>query len=169
VSLTLLQMVRHLDRVVRDLPLAEQAILATWAVEVRDTAMEAIGTYKFKWPKLGPAAVAKHGDTPLLDTGALRDSIEITLEPKRAIVGTNNEYAEYQELGTSRIPPRPFMGPAAIHATKVIGPAARYCLRAAFRGDGMAGSGAAELLHAVKIALEVAHEIYRSAKRGLGK
>jgi len=51
---------------------AAEGILSEWAVMVRDRAKESIGTYRYGWTPLGPAAVAKHGDTPLLDTGALR-------------------------------------------------------------------------------------------------
>ena len=41
-------------------------------VILEDDAKDAIGTYRYGWQPLGPAAVAKHGDTPLLDTGAMR-------------------------------------------------------------------------------------------------
>jgi len=79
-------------------------------VIIEDDAKDAIGTYRYGWPPLGPAAVAKHGDTPLLDTGAMRDSIKHTVESAHVgYVGTNSEYAKYQELGTSKIPPRPFL------------------------------------------------------------
>ena len=63
-----------------NMDLAAEGILTEWAVTVRDKAKEAIGTYKYGWEPLGPAAVAKHGDTPLLDTGELRDSISAFVE-----------------------------------------------------------------------------------------
>ena len=80
---------------------------------IEDDAKDAIGTYRYGWPPLGEAAVAKHGDTPLLDTGALKDSIQHTVvSPHEGYVGTNVEYAKYQEFGTSKISPRPFLGGA---------------------------------------------------------
>jgi HK97 gp10 family phage protein len=87
-------------------------------VILEDDAKDAIGTYRYGWPPLGPAAVAKHGDTPLLDTGEMRDSIQHTVvSSHEGYVGTNSTYAKYQEFGTSKIPPRPFLG-GAIHAKR---------------------------------------------------
>lgn len=56
-------------------------------------------------------------DAPLLREGDLRDSIEHevngSLRHLEAIIGSKSDIAEYQEFGTDRIPPRPFIGPAA--------------------------------------------------------
>lgn len=52
-------------------------------------------------------------DAPLLREGKLRESIEHEVEGHEAVVGSKSEIAEYQEFGTSTIPPRPFIGPAA--------------------------------------------------------
>jgi hypothetical protein len=67
---------------------------------VRDAAKKAIGTYRYKLPALGPDAVAKHGDTLLLDTGELPDSISAFVEmhgPEhgRAAVGSDDQIAVY--------------------------------------------------------------------------
>ena len=51
---------------------------------------------------------------PLLRTGALRDSIEHTVKSHHeAEVGSDSLVAVYQELGTTNIPPRSFLGGAA--------------------------------------------------------
>jgi HK97 gp10 family phage protein len=50
---------------------------------------------------------------PLLRTGGLRDSISRQVEGDEAAVGSTSDIAVYQELGTDKIPPRPFLGPAA--------------------------------------------------------
>lgn len=50
---------------------------------------------------------------PLLRTGAMRDSIEYVVGDSEAAVGSNNDKAVWQELGTDRIPPRSFLGGAA--------------------------------------------------------
>jgi HK97 gp10 family phage protein len=88
---------------------------------IEEAAKSAIGTYRFGWAKLGPAAVKKHGDTPLLDTGKLQASIESTIGDGEAWVGTNDPVGKYQEFGTSRgIPPRPFIGGAVVEQEKAI-------------------------------------------------
>lgn len=50
---------------------------------------------------------------PLLRTGEMRDSIEYICGSLEAQVGSNDDKAVDQELGTSRIPPRSFLGGAA--------------------------------------------------------
>lgn len=52
---------------------------------------------------------------PLLRTGKLRDSIEyeVNMPKLEAIVGSKDPIAAFQEFGTNRIPPRPFIGRAA--------------------------------------------------------
>lgn len=54
------------------------------------------------------------GKAPV-DTGALRNSIASTFENDgfTGIIGPSVHYAIYQELGTYKMPPHPFMGPAA--------------------------------------------------------
>jgi phage gpG-like protein len=52
-------------------------------------------------------------DSPLLETGDLRDSIERDVQHGVAFVGSNNPKALWHEFGTSRIPPRPFLEGAA--------------------------------------------------------
>ncbi len=59
-----------------------------------------------------PQGAGDH-DKPWLRTGALRDSIEATTNGLEAAIGSNDPAAAPQELGTSRIPPRPFLAPVA--------------------------------------------------------
>jgi hypothetical protein len=80
-----------------------------------EKAKEAIGTYVFGWPQLAESTLArKSADTPLLETGAMRDSIshraELSPEGAEGVVYSDDKTALYQELGTSRgIPPRSFL------------------------------------------------------------
>ncbi len=49
-----------------------------------------------------------------VDTGLLRNSLQTTVEsPTKATVGTNVEYAQYQEFGTRHQKGKAFMTPAA--------------------------------------------------------
>jgi hypothetical protein len=62
---------------------------------------------------------------PLLRTGELRRSIEYRVVHHGhgemvAYIGSDLDIAVYQELGTSRMPPRPFLAPAAVMAAPQI-------------------------------------------------
>lgn len=46
-------------------------------------------------------------------TGRLRNSITHYVDEDAVYIGTNVEYAAYEEEGTSRRPPHPFLRPAA--------------------------------------------------------
>jgi phage gpG-like protein len=78
-----------------------------------------IGTYKENWPPLAEStkkdreAKGFAADEPLLRTGALRDSIKHSVSGNKGIIGSDSKIAVYQELGTSRIPPRSFLMAAA--------------------------------------------------------
>lgn len=49
-----------------------------------------------------------------VDTGRLRNSItHAQLDENTEVIGSNVEYAPYQELGTSRMAAHPFLRPAA--------------------------------------------------------
>ena len=77
-------------------------------------AKRVLGTYDYGWPALKPSTIAGKttGDSPLLETGDLRDSIERDVQTDKAYVGSNDKKALFHEFGTSRIPPRPFLGGA---------------------------------------------------------
>lgn len=98
---------------------------------VEEAAIEAkalIGHELEEWPPLAPSTIAEKrrlGFTgqvsetdPLLRTAQLRDSISADAEatPSGAIgmVGSDDPASVFQEFGTSRIPPRPFIGPTGI-------------------------------------------------------
>lgn len=51
--------------------------------------------------------------TPWLRTGLLRDSTTTEASSEEAVVASNSPVAVYQEHGTSAVPPRPFLAPAA--------------------------------------------------------
>lgn len=57
---------------------------------------------------------------PLLRDGKLRDSISNEVAGHEAVVGSDSDIAVYQELGTDKIPPRPFFGPAVEHNHRLI-------------------------------------------------
>lgn len=46
-----------------------------------------------------------------VDTGRLRSSITHLVDDRSVTIGTNVEYAKYQEMGTSRMKAQPFLEP----------------------------------------------------------
>lgn len=64
--------------------------------------------------KMYRASAAK--DPPAVRTGALKNSIRYFVELTRGVVGTDLEYAEWLERGTSTMEPRPYMEPSAEEA-----------------------------------------------------
>jgi phage gpG-like protein len=106
---------------------AMQSGLEAVAQRVRDTAREELGTYQpaighfDAWPELADSTKADRvakgfsENDPLLRSGELRESIKAAHNRTEAIVGSDSDVALYQELGTNRIPARPFLGPAVLH------------------------------------------------------
>jgi len=97
----------------------DKAALQQAAEVVRDEAKSAIGTYKYGWQPLDPATVARKGaDTPLLQTGAYRESFEArVLNDAEAVVGSSDHKAAWLEYGTPKMPPRPVL-PGALNASR---------------------------------------------------
>lgn len=98
---------------------------------IEKTAKEELGYYQPgigpfpAWQQLAQSTLAAHalygvGDTPLVLHGGLYNSIEHEVRGPTAIIGTKLDIGAYQEFGTSRIPPRPFMGPAALRNAEKI-------------------------------------------------
>lgn len=97
------------------------------AEAITKTAKGEIGSYQQAigpfpaWAQLSNATVDDRvakgytPDDPLLRDGRMRDSISNEVSGHEAVVGSDSNIAIYQELGTDKIPPRPFLGPAVIH------------------------------------------------------
>lgn len=91
-------------------------LLEKAGVIVEKEAKRVIGTYDYGWPSLAPSTLEKKSaDTPLLETGEMRDSIEHAVHGHEVEIGSNNDKALWQELGTKTIPPRSFLGGALQH------------------------------------------------------
>lgn len=95
---------------------AKHEALEKAAVIVEQEAKRVIGTYEYGWPPLAESTLKKKGaDTPLLETGKMRDSISHEVTGDEARIGSPEDTALWQELGTSKIPPRPFLQGAVQH------------------------------------------------------
>lgn len=88
---------------------------------LEDKSKAIIGNYQTEhgamaeWAPLAEATLArKSADTPLLETGEMRDSITHETEDFEATVGATDPKMEWHEFGTKRIPPRPVLGQALV-------------------------------------------------------
>jgi hypothetical protein len=129
---SLLQFAEDLGKITVGFDLFHHEVMEKACVLVEKEAKRVIGTYDYNWPALAEATVADRvaqgfpPDEPLLRTGAMRDSIDHHVETEGlgmtvvGIVGTDNPIAKYQELGTAKIPPRSFLGEAAMHKEEEI-------------------------------------------------
>lgn len=59
-------------------------------------------------------------DEPLKRTGELRDSISRAVHGLDAVIGSTSDLMIYHEFGTSRMPARPVLGPAAFRNRRAV-------------------------------------------------
>ena len=135
---SLAETILEFQRMGRDLKVAQEVSIAAACAEIAYQSKDAIGTYKFGWTPLKPETIARKttGDSPLLETGELRDSIKWNADEKEGYVDSDNPKLAYHEFGTSRIPPRPVLSNALWQCQPEIAKAMRKAVRmaAAFRG-----------------------------------
>ena len=120
---TLTQAAATFGRLAIEMPMAEHDALELGCQMIEAEAKRVIGTYDYGWTALKPETVARkaNGDTPLIETGEMRDSIEHQVRDHIGYVGSDNMKAVWQELGTSRgIPPRSFLMGAAMRMERPI-------------------------------------------------
>lgn len=115
----------ELTRLAIEMPKATHAALEDGAQMIEEEAKKSLGEYQggagpfAAWAPLAESTLAdkdrKGFDTPspLLREGDMRDSIEHVVDGDKAFIGSNSDVAVDQELGTSRMPPRSFLGRAA--------------------------------------------------------
>jgi len=106
---------------------ADKNTLERGARMIEARAKAKIGEYQqqvgpfIAWPELAESTKADRAaqgypeDEPLLRTGEIRDSIGhvLAMDSMEAQIGSNDDKAVWQELGTQHIPPRSFLGGAA--------------------------------------------------------
>jgi phage gpG-like protein len=126
---TLEGMAAHLMAIAVQMPLANKEALDLASAIVLEEVKTLPGVQQggagpFKaWEDLKDETIARkaNGNTPLLETGEMRDSYERTFDSTKAEVGSNNMLAVYHELGTSRnLPARSVLGIAAVHKEKEV-------------------------------------------------
>ena len=117
---------RAADRIGKNLAGTAQAEIGKYQKEAGPFPAWADLADSTEWNKM------RHGypvDAPLLASGELRDSYSYTVEAHysgpfveniNVIVGSTDPVAVYHEFGTSRMPPRPVLGPAVFRRKNYI-------------------------------------------------
>jgi hypothetical protein len=124
-----------------NLKAAQAEIIAEGCAMVAEKSKDMIGVPQPGWAPLAPSTLEKKDgvNSPLLETGEMRSSIEWNADATEGYIGSNNPKATWQELGTSRIPPRSFLGAAAIEMAPEIEKLAERAVAEAFEGTGVVG------------------------------
>lgn len=127
----------HLARLAATSGEVKHHILDASSREIQQTAQGMIGEYQGAvgqypaWEELADTTQAERArlgyseNDPGYRAGAMQRSVARHVEREEAAVGSNDQHMVWFDLGTSKQPPRPVFGPAAIHSKprvmKVIG------------------------------------------------
>jgi HK97 gp10 family phage protein len=158
---SILGFVERLREIERDVKDAEAAIVREACIMVATEAKRVLGTDGYNWPALSEHT-KKTQPGMLLESGAMRASIEWNAHGNEGHVGSNSDIAVYQELGTSRIPPRSFLAGALHHEAPAIVKMAGKVARAA-----IAPGGRSEFLEILHILKHVGHEVNEVVQKAL--
>lgn len=135
---------KHLEKLAADMPLLKLEMLRYAGAFVEQVAKGKIGEYQEQagpfaaWEPLADTTLSgwdspwgRHfpgkielgyspDDNPLLRTGELRESIHHLVEGEMVQIGSDMDIAVWQELGTSKMPARSFLGGAMFESAPLI-------------------------------------------------
>jgi len=162
---SLLEFIAAIPAIERDLHASGPKIIEEACKIVQKKAKAAIGKEHEEWAPLAESTIAdkqKLGfptPKPLLRTGELRDSIRYTVNGNEGAVGSDLDRAVWQELGTSKIPPRSFLVSSAISSEDKIRRMAAAVTVAALSGHGHNAHSVREMLHLLHQAAHAIKEL----------
>lgn len=120
---TIQNFVGFLGHVAAGISKAEHRGLDKAGALIEAEARKKIGLENEGWAPLAPSTIERKtaaghvgrisATDPLFATGELRASLSHEVKDRAVYIGTPDHVGVYQEIGTSRIPPRPFLSAAA--------------------------------------------------------
>jgi hypothetical protein len=164
--MNLLEAAARVSAAAIDIELAKHAALEEACLLVEGRAKDLIGVPQPSWPPLAAETLARKDgiNTPLLETGLLRNSIEHTvIDSNHAEVGSDLDRAVFMELGTSRgVPPRSYLALSAQESGPAVAKVVAKTVGGAISG-GLAGSRVHDFFEIAHIAGEALHRIGETA------
>jgi phage gpG-like protein len=157
--LNLAEAAARMAAVEADLEAAREPMIAAACQMVAGRSKDLIGVPQPSWPPLAAETLARKDgvNTPLLETGEMRSSISWNADRDHGHVGSNDDVAVFQELGTSRgLPPRSFLALAAQQEGPEVAKMMSKVVGAAIGGRLANGSRVGDFFH---LAREVAHMV----------
>jgi hypothetical protein len=131
-------------------------------------ARDIIGVPQPGWPALSAVTLSrKIANTPLLDTGEMKDSIQWNVDAHEGYIGSNNPKLKWHEFGTNKEgaawgspnPPRPVLALASIRKEEKIYAMAARAVMAIVAGGGIGSAEWREFLHVLREFRDIAHEV----------
>jgi hypothetical protein len=145
-----------------DIEAAKRAALEEACLIVEARAKNLIGHPQAGWEPLAAETLRRKDgvNTPLLETGGLRSSIEHkVIDSSHAEVGSDLDRAVWMELGTSRgTPPRSYLAKAAMESGPAVAKVVAKTVGAAI-ASGLAGSRVHDFFEIAHIAGEAFQSI----------
>ena len=146
----------------------DSAVLGAACQMLWQEARDLIGHEQPEWPALSSATLAHklNGNTPLLETGAMRASIGFNHDGREGFVGSNDPLLRFHEFGSDKAgaawgspnPPRPVLGLAIVRKEDEIKAMVGRAAAAYVMGLGY-GSEMAEVLRLIRELGRLTHEI----------
>jgi len=156
-----------------EMEIAKREVIAAACAILAEESKSLIGVPKLEWPPLADVTVARKDgvNSPLLETGAMRDSIGWNSDAHEGYVGSNDPLLRYHEFGSdktgnawgSRNPPRPVLGLALVKKREEIYAMAGRAAMAVMLGGAAYAAEMAELVHLIREFGRLSREIGSSA------
>jgi phage gpG-like protein len=160
-----------------EMEIVKREVIAAACAILAEESKSLIGVPHAEWPPLADVTVERKDgvNSPLLESGAMRDSIVWNSDAGEGYVGSNDPLLRYHEFGSNKggaawggpNPPRPVLGLALEKKREGIYAMAGRAAMAAMLGGGVYAAEMAELVHLIREFGRLSREIGSSASDAL--
>jgi phage gpG-like protein len=157
-----------------EMEIATREVIAAACAILAEEAKSLIGVPHPEWPALAAVTLERKDgvNSPLLESGEMRDSIAWNSDAHEGYVGSNDPLLRFHEFGSDKAgaawggpnPPRPVLGLALLKKEKEIYAMAGRAAMAAMLGGGAYVAEMAHLKHMIRELGHLAREIGKDAR-----